>query len=101
MSHKRTGTTPTTRDLVFAFLVRYKREHDGSTPSTREIAKACCLSVSTVHYHLLNLEIEDRIRVSGERRRNIEIVGGTWALSGSGETPDQQITDATPERDQQ
>lgn len=101
MSKKRAGTTPTTRDLVFDFLVWYKREHDGSTPSTREIAEACCLSPSTVQYHLLNLEIEDRIRISGERRRNIEIVGGTWHLHGAGETSSQGTTDDTPERDQQ
>jgi hypothetical protein len=72
-----------TREIVFEFLVEYKRQHDGNTPSTREIAEACCLSTSAVNYHLTWLELEDRICVSRDGRRSVEIVGGTWELSTS------------------
>jgi SOS-response transcriptional repressor LexA len=67
-----------TRDQVFEFIVEYKREHDGISPSVREIAEGCVLSESTVKYHLLKLENERRILVKG--RRAIEVVGGEWNL---------------------
>jgi hypothetical protein len=65
-----------TRDQVFEFIVRYKQEHDGLSPSLAEIASECQLSPSTVKYHLLVLERDRRIRVIG--RRSIEIPGGAW-----------------------
>lgn len=70
--------SPSTRDRVFSFIVRYKREHDGLSPAIRDIAEGCSISVSTVRYHLMKLEIEDRIRVLG--RRAIEVTGGVWNL---------------------
>lgn len=66
------------RERVFTFLIEYKHEHDGNTPTLKEIGEACCLSISTVYYHLLVLELENRIQRTGERLRNIEIVGGEW-----------------------
>jgi SOS-response transcriptional repressor LexA len=96
-----TGDTATTRELVYDFLVQYKREHDGNTPTTREIAEGCCLSVSTVKYHLTRLEVENRIYITGDRRRNIEIMGGNWDLiNGKEAVPDgadQSSHDSTPE----
>lgn len=74
----------TTRELIFQYIVQYKRAHDGNTPSLREIAEACNLSSpSSVQYHLFWLEMEGRIRMFGERRRAIEIVGA----SGTTPTP--------------
>ena len=67
-----------TRDLVFQCLVQYKRDHDGLTPSTKEIAELCGLSTSSVRYHLMQLEIDGRIRIL--ERRGIEVVGGVWNL---------------------
>jgi len=69
---------PTNRELVFAFIVNYKRAHDGLSPSIQEIAEGCRLSESTVKYHLLMLERDDRIRIVG--RRAIEVTGGIWDL---------------------
>lgn len=82
-----------TREIVFEFLVQYKRQHDGNTPSTREIAETCCLSTSAVNYHLTWLELEDRIRVSRDGRRRVEIVGGIWELSTSEDDPHEGETD--------
>jgi DNA-binding MarR family transcriptional regulator len=66
------------RERVFIFLIKYKHEHDGNAPTLKEIGEACCLSTSTVYYHLLTLELQNRIQRTGERSRNIEIVGGGW-----------------------
>lgn len=69
----------TTRDMVFRFLVAYKREHDGNSPSTRDIAVACHLSsLTTVRHHLLVLDREGRIRLSDDSRYQIEIFGASW-----------------------
>ncbi|NLF76960.1 MAG: hypothetical protein GX573_14775 [Chloroflexi bacterium] len=82
MCQNPTDGPPTTREQIFRFLVAYKREHDGNSPTTREIAEACCLGVSTVNYHLTRLEIDHRIRVLNQRPRAYEIVGGAWDWSG-------------------
>lgn len=66
------------RDRVFKFIVRYKRTHDGLAPSVKLIAEACDLAISTVQYHLFQLEKEQRIRLIG--RRGIEVIGGVWDL---------------------
>jgi hypothetical protein len=73
-----TDTAPSTRDRIFDYLVRYKRDHDGNSPSLREIADACHIALSGARYHLTRLEIDNRIRISGKRSRTIEIIGGTW-----------------------
>ncbi|WP_119067819.1 winged helix-turn-helix transcriptional regulator [Aggregatilinea lenta] len=73
------------RDRIFEYIVRYKREHDGLAPAITEIAEGCYLSVSTVKYHLFMLEREDRIRLDGRRR--IEVVGGKWDLGGNQAAP--------------
>lgn len=88
----------TTRDQVFDFIVLYKKEHDGNSPSLREIANACFLSnQSTVQYHLTRLEIENRIHISGERRRHIEIVGATWNYPNDKSSPEAASQDSTDE----
>ncbi len=88
-----------TREIVFEFLVEYKRQHDGNTPSTRESAEACCLSTSGVNYHLTWLELEDRIRVSRDGRRSVEIVGGMWELSMSEDNLHEDENDDSDESD--
>ena len=71
-----TDDNASNREQVFCFIVEYKRQHDGLSPGIKEIAEGCALSESTVRYHLLVLEIEDRIRVVS--RRGIEVIGGVW-----------------------
>ncbi len=76
-----------TREHVFAFVVQYKREHDGLSPTISEIADACYLHPSTARYHLTRLELEGRIRITG--RRGIEVIGGAWEPPGEdGTEPD-------------
>jgi len=79
------SNTLSTRDRIFKFLVTYKQDHNGNTPSQQEIADACYISTSTVNHHLMKLEIEGRILVQG--RRLIEIIGGTWEIPLEGVSP--------------
>ncbi|HML25004.1 MAG TPA: hypothetical protein PKD09_25340 [Aggregatilinea sp.] len=81
MTKKQKNAGNGSRDRIYEFIVRYKREHDGLAPAITEIAEGCFLSVSTVKYHLFMLEREDRIRLDGRRR--IEVVGGKWDLGGN------------------
>jgi len=77
------GKSISTRELIYRFLLDYKRQHDGNTPSTREIAEGCSVGLSTAKYHLLMLELEGRIRIWRERPRRIEIVGGQWGIESA------------------
>lgn len=77
--HEGTDTPPPTSDLVYAFLVQYKQEHDGNSPSIREIAEACHLVVSGVQIQLARLMMEGKIVMAEQgRSRSIEIVGAAW-----------------------
>jgi SOS-response transcriptional repressor LexA len=73
----------TTTDMVLAFIIRHKREHDGNSPSFRQIMNACCVgSTSVVEYHLNRLEDKGFIRrvrtgKSGAAT-SIEVIGGKW-----------------------
>ena len=65
-----------TRDRIFACIVRYKRAHDGLSPTNKHIADTCFIAPSTVRYHLYRLEGEGRIRLV--KGGGIEVVGGHW-----------------------
>jgi SOS-response transcriptional repressor LexA len=69
---------PSTREQIFNYLIRYKKAHDGNSPTNRQIAAACHVSPSTVAHHLGRLERANRIRLSEDEYRNIEIVGAAW-----------------------
>jgi hypothetical protein len=105
--HAKDEARPRTRELVFEFLVRYKREHDGNSPTVREIAAGCNVSLGTVYYHLTRLELDHRISVMGDRRRNIEIKGGNWdwvngkgaASDGADQNSHDSAPDETPDSD--
>lgn len=66
---------------VFGFIVAYKRDHDGNSPSVREIMAACDYhSTGTMHYTLRRLAQIGVIELSGVRgtTRQIAVVGGAW-----------------------
>ncbi len=79
-----TGSNARSREQVFAFIVQYKREHDGLSPTAREIAEACFMHESTARYHVTQLALHGRIRLI--ERRGIEVVGGAWEPPDSGES---------------
>lgn len=72
---------PKTAEEIFDCVVAYKRQHDGLTPSVRQIAERVTVSRSTVRYHLLKLQGAGRLHLT---RRGIEIAGGEWTLRDQG-----------------
>lgn len=93
-----TRTDASTRDLIFNFVVQYKRDHNGNSPATREIADACCLSsLTTVRHHLTALACEGRIILSNDGRYNVEIEGTEWRFSDARDGADD--VDDTPPPD--
>jgi len=74
--------TPVQR--VYDFIVTYKKEHDGNSPTIREIGEACRISsTSVVVYWLKRLEDQELIRRPEPEFGNrysvkIEVVGGCW-----------------------
>lgn len=74
-----------TRRKIYRYIVDYKLAHNGVSPTIKEIAEACFVSISTVKYHLLILERDGWILVTG--RRAIEIPGSSWDLPGMDDSP--------------
>lgn len=69
------------RNAMLAFIIRYKRAHDGNSPTYREIMRAVGInSTSVVAYHLDHLEAAGLIERPQEvgNSRVIEVVGGQW-----------------------
>lgn len=78
---------------VFKFIVDYKKNNDGASPSMREISKTFDISsLSHVRYILGRLEVHGKIKLTraGEARR-ISVVGGQWKYNAE--------TEADPDTD--
>ncbi len=72
------------RDALYEFVVRYKTDHGGATPSVREMARALGTVPSVIHFHLRVLADDGRIRLvrgDGRAMRHIAIPGETWVLA--------------------
>jgi SOS-response transcriptional repressor LexA len=78
-------------ERIFWYVVRYKLEHDGCSPSFEEIAGAVggVSSTSAVSYNLDKLEEAGRLRMASGRNRSIQVVGGRWVYreDGNGDVP--------------
>ena len=71
---------PTT-EAVYRFIIRYKRQHAGDSPTRREICAGVGIAgPSTVHYHLTVLKERGRIELPGSKARMIAIPGASWAF---------------------
>ena len=83
---RKVGTTYQRRSLsdVYEFIVTYKREHDGNSPTIRTIGEACGISsTSVVHNLLVRLAMRGWIRrpeprIGTRYAENIEVIGGKW-----------------------
>ncbi len=67
-------------ELIFAYICQYKAEHDGNSPTLREIMDGCQVSSTSVVVYIL-----DRLENAGRLTRNggkIEITGGKWEYTG-------------------
>ena len=70
------------KELLMAFIIAYKKKHDGNSPTYREMMAGTGLSTtSSVAYHLEKLEAEGRIErpLQVGNTRVIEVVGGEWS----------------------
>lgn len=64
---------------VFEFILRYKTEHDGNSPSYQQIANAVGLkSVSTIKIHITTLRDAGLLKHEFADSRSIEVIGGKW-----------------------
>lgn len=73
-------------DSVYEFIVDYKRQHDGVSPSYREIAAACGLKGQSSVVCALNwLEEEGKIERNDGSHRLIRVPGGRWAMQAQPE----------------
>lgn len=67
------------RKAIYEFIVDYKQDHDGNSPTVREIGEMLGIeSTSMVVYYLRQLEELDLILVGSARSRAIQVVGGQW-----------------------
>lgn len=75
----RTRFTPRKRQ-VYNFIVKFKKTHDGNSPTVAEICQICNVSSTSVaSYYLKGLEGLGLIKLGGSRgRRMIEVPGGKW-----------------------
>ena len=64
------------RRKIYRYIIDFKQQHDGISPTTYEIAEALKVSRSTVRYHLIKLIELGMISLYGDGVRNIMIVGG-------------------------
>jgi hypothetical protein len=81
-----------TRKLIYDFIVQYKRDHDGLSPTFDEIAEGCYLSRAGVKYHLPILQLQGILRIGG--RRGIEVIGGAWVPPDEAEGTDAKSDEA-------
>jgi len=67
-------------DDVYNFLIAYKTEHDGNSPTLRDIIDNTNItSTSIAHYHLARLEQRGLITMAGAgKTRSIMVTGATW-----------------------
>ena len=63
---------PTT-EMIYQFIRTYIEQH-GYSPSQREIADGCYISLGSVYNHLIRLEIQGRIYRDPGKSRSIHIV---------------------------
>ena len=67
------------QDRVFDFIVKFKADNDGVSPSYREIMEACDISsFSHVKYLLGKLAAGGRISLGDGKSRTIYVTGGQW-----------------------
>lgn len=64
------------RELVYNFIVRYKAENNGDSPTIREIAQGVGIGSTSVHHHMNILVGMKIIRRKPFRSRSIEVLSG-------------------------
>lgn len=67
-------------EKIFQWIVTYKTNHDGNSPSVVELMDGCAISSRSVAlYQLRRLDKAGYVRLTKKRRsRSICVVGGQW-----------------------
>lgn len=66
-------------DIVFAWLVKYKSQHNGNSPTLREMCTGLNISSISVAHHILDgLQKQGRIVLPHKGCNGIEITGSKW-----------------------
>lgn len=73
------------RQAVLDFIIRYKQQHDGNSPSMREIMAASSVSTLSLIDHILDDLVDAGLIVRGPGARNIQVVGGRWQFEVRGD----------------
>lgn len=61
---------------MYDFIVKYKTEHDGNSPSIRKIMEASGISSSSVVYY--HLQIMVGFGMIERHGHSINVIGGQW-----------------------
>ena len=70
---------------VLNYILRYKTENNGKSPSVREIMKGCGFrSTSVAHYHLKRLQSAGVIEREAGKVRSIRIIHEVWSSLSAG-----------------
>lgn len=70
-------------NAIYHFIVKYKRENDGLSPTLEQIMLACRVnSKSNMSSILRILEDEGKIVVNSKISRGIQVIGGKWSMTG-------------------
>jgi SOS-response transcriptional repressor LexA len=81
IAHMQQRQPSRTRQEVYDFIKRYKREHAGNSPTLRNIGEALYLSLSSVNYHVRQLQKEGRIQRTPHVARGIVVLHDDDELS--------------------
>lgn len=73
------------REKVYNFIIEFKTENDGCSPSIREICEHCEISSTSVtNYYLVQMVKEGRLAfIQKGKSRNIMVIGGKWGMEPS------------------
>lgn len=63
---------------IFNFVVGYMREHNGRSPTNREIEEGTGIPVSVTHYHINKLCNGGYLTRHDNGPRNLNVPGSRW-----------------------
>jgi hypothetical protein len=64
--------------IVFDAIVKYKSEHDGLSPTTRQLGAILFYDKAPILRAIRRLTEAGKIRTKGAKSSGIEVVGGRW-----------------------
>jgi hypothetical protein len=62
-------------DDIYNYICVYADDHDGPTPSIREVSKNFGMCYSAAYHHIMKLIIDDRLM---QRDGKLVVVGSDW-----------------------